>query len=121
MTSTLDWYGCSTFRLRTGGVTLFLDAYIDRVQGAPGSGLKAGDVDQCDWIVVGHSHFDHLWGAERIVGNTNAKVIGSYESIRVLSALGVAENKLYPVSGGERISLGEGVSIEVFPGLYSCV
>ncbi len=121
MASTLDWYGCSTFRLRTGGLTLFLDAYIDRVQGAPGSGLKAEDVDQCDWIVVGHSHFDHLWGAERIVGNTNAKVIGSYETIRVLSALGVAENKLYPVSGGERISLGEGVSVEVFPSLHSCV
>ena len=30
MTTTLDWYGCATFRLRTGGLTIFLDAYIDR-------------------------------------------------------------------------------------------
>jgi len=30
VTATLDWYGCATFRLRTAGLTIFLDAYIDR-------------------------------------------------------------------------------------------
>ena len=70
MTSTLDWYGCSTFRFATAGLSIFLDAYIDRVPGAPGSGLRADDIDDCDWIVIGHSHFDHLYGAERIAGNT---------------------------------------------------
>ena len=67
MTTTLDWYGCATFRLRTAGVTVFLDAYIDRAPHAAGPGLTADDVNQCDWILVGHSHFDHLWGADRIM------------------------------------------------------
>lgn len=105
LTATLDWYGCSTFRLQTAGVTLFLDAYIDRIPRAAGSGLTANDINECDWILVGHSHFDHLWGAERIAGNTHAKVIGNYETIRILSTLGVAEDRLYPASGGERIVL----------------
>ena len=35
----LDWYGCATYRLRTAGLTIFLDAYIDRAPGAPGTGL----------------------------------------------------------------------------------
>jgi len=43
-------------------------------------------VDECDWIVIGHSHFDHLAGAERIMSNTNAMLIGSYESVRVMEA-----------------------------------
>lgn len=54
MTTTLDWYGCATFRLRTAGVTVFLDAYIDRAPNADGPGLMVDDVDQCDWIVIGH-------------------------------------------------------------------
>jgi L-ascorbate metabolism protein UlaG (beta-lactamase superfamily) len=59
--ATLDWYGCATFRLTVGDTVIFLDAYIDRVPGADGTGLTAGDVDAADWILVGHSHFDHLW------------------------------------------------------------
>jgi glyoxylase-like metal-dependent hydrolase (beta-lactamase superfamily II) len=43
------------------------------------------DIDTCDWIVVGHSHFDHLWGAERIMAQTDASLIGSYETVRPLS------------------------------------
>src|SRR5207245_3519055 len=66
VSATLDWFGCATFRLTVGDVVVFLDAYVDRVPGAPGPGLTADDVDRADWILVGHSHFDHLWGAERI-------------------------------------------------------
>jgi L-ascorbate metabolism protein UlaG (beta-lactamase superfamily) len=84
VTTTIDWYGCATFRLRTGGLTVFLDAYIDRAANAPGSGLTADDIDVCDWIVVGHSHFDHLFGAERIAANTGGRIIGSYETVRVM-------------------------------------
>src|ERR1700727_2962812 len=76
MTTTLDWYGCATFRLRANGVTVFLDAYIDRAPNAAGPGLTADAVDQCDWIVIGHSHFDHLWGADRIMAPTRARLIG---------------------------------------------
>jgi len=66
MKTTIDWFGCATFRLTVGDLVVFLDAYIDRIDAAMGTGLTADDVDRCDFIVVGHSHFDHLWGAERI-------------------------------------------------------
>src|SRR5215212_3178337 len=65
--ATIDWYGCATFRLRVGGLTVFLDAYVDRSPDAPGTGLTADHIDDCDWIVIGHAHFDHLYGAERIM------------------------------------------------------
>ncbi len=121
MRTTLDWYGCATFRLRTAGLTLFLDAYIDRVDGAPGPGLTADAIDACDWIVVGHSHFDHLYGAERIARNTGARIIGSYETVRIMEAQGVPLAQMICVAGGERIDLGRGVYVSVFPSQHSCV
>ena len=120
-TTTLDWYGCATFRLTIGELVVFLDAYIDRVPDAPGTGLTADDIDRADWIVIGHSHFDHIWGAERIALNTGATVIGSYETCRVLARAGVPHEQLMPVAGGERVRLSDDVVVGVFPSLHSCV
>jgi L-ascorbate metabolism protein UlaG (beta-lactamase superfamily) len=119
--ATLDWYGCATFRLTVGELVVFLDAYIDRVPHAPGTGLTADDVDRADWILVGHSHFDHLWGAERIARNTGAMVVGSFETIRVMEQQGIPMSQLMPVAGGERIRLSDDVTASVYPSLHSCV
>ena len=121
MTTTLDWYGCATFRMRTAGLTIMLDAYIDRAANAVGPGLTADDIDDCDWIVVGHSHFDHLYGAERIAANTGATIIGSYETVRVMEQAGVPLEQMICVSGGERVELGNGVFVNVYPSQHSCV
>ena len=121
MTATLDWYGCATFRLTLGELVVFLDAYIDRAEGADGTGLTADDIDRCDYVVVGHSHFDHLWGAERIARNTGATVIGSYETMRVMETEGVPLAQLIPVSGSERIRLSDDVTVSVYPSLHSSI
>jgi L-ascorbate metabolism protein UlaG (beta-lactamase superfamily) len=121
MGATLDWYGCATFRLKIAGLTVFLDAYIDRAKGAAGTGLTADSITECDWIVVGHSHFDHLWGAERILANTSAKLIASYESVRVMESAGVPLDRMICVAGGETVDLGNGVSVSVYPSQHSCV
>ena len=117
----LDWYGCATFRLKTAGLSIFLDAYIDRAEGAQGTGLRADDIEEADWIVIGHSHFDHLYGAERIAKNTGARIIGSYESIRVMEQAGVPLDQMICVAGGETIDLGQGVQVSVYPSQHSCV
>jgi L-ascorbate metabolism protein UlaG (beta-lactamase superfamily) len=98
-----------------------LDAYVDRVPGAPGLGWTADDIPAADWILIGHSHFDHLWGAERIAANTGARVVGSYETVRVLAAAGVPPRQLVPVAGGERVRLGPHVVAAVYPSQHSCV
>ena len=121
MATYLDWYGCATFSLRTSGLTIFLDAYIDRSEDAEGTGLTASDITEADYILVGHSHFDHLWGAERILQNTQAIMIGSYESVRVMETLGIPLDRMICVSGGETIDLAAGVSVSVHPSQHSCV
>ncbi len=121
MDASLDWLGCATFRLQLGQTVVFLDAYIDRVPGAPRTGITTDDVDRADWIVVGHSHFDHLWGAERIAVRTGATIVGSYETVRVMRDQGVPRGQLLPVAGGERVRLADDLVVDVYPSQHSCV
>ena len=121
MATSLDWYGCATFALRTAGLTVFLDSYVDRAPNAAGTRLTADDVDQCDWIVVGHSHFDHLYGAERIARNTGARIVGSYETVRVMEQAGVPIDRMICVAGGETIALSDEVRVSVYPSQHSSV
>jgi L-ascorbate metabolism protein UlaG (beta-lactamase superfamily) len=121
VTATLDWFGCATFRLTIGEVVIFLDAYLDRVSSAPPVGLVPEQVERADWIVVGHSHFDHLYGAERIAKRTGARILGSHETARVMEAQGVPLRQLVPVAGGEKVRLADDVTVDVFPSQHSCV
>ncbi len=120
MKVTLDWLGTATFRLRIGDLVVFLDAYMDRVPAAPPVGLSSAEVTEADFILVGHSHFDHLAGAEIIAANTGAKIIGSNESCRVMRERGVPEGQLLPSPGGERHRLSPDVTVRVFPSVHSC-
>lgn len=121
MSATLDWLGCATFRFCVGRLVIFLDAYLDRVASAPQPGLRIAEIERADWIAIGHSHFDHLYGAERIAKATGARVIGSYESVRILEAQGVPLAQMIPVAGGERIRLSDDVLVHVYPSQHSCV
>jgi L-ascorbate metabolism protein UlaG (beta-lactamase superfamily) len=120
MTTTLEWLGTATFRLTIGELVIFLDAYMDRVPAAPPVGLSTADVSRADFVLVGHSHFDHLAGAEVIAANTGAKIIGSHESCRVMRERGVPDAQLLPSSGGERHRLAADVTVLVFPSLHAC-
>ena len=122
MPTDIEWFGCSTYRLTIGDMTVFLDAYLDRPDTAPDVGLRTSEITVCDFILIGHSHWDHLWGAETILRNTNARIIGSYETARVMiEEEGISEDRVLPVSGGEEVRLNDEVSVEVFPSLHSCI
>ena len=122
MTTNLEWMGCATFRMTVDNeLVVMLDAYVDRVPCARSTGVTCAEIERADWIVVGHSHFDHLYGAERIAKNTGATIIGSYESIRIMHEQGVPEDQLFPVAGGEKIRLSEDVVVDVYPSQHSCV
>jgi len=121
MRVTLDWLGVSTFRLTVGDLVVFLDAYLDRVPAAPPIGLTTADVTRADYVLVGHSHFDHLWGADRIAAQTGATVVGSYESVRMLVDAGVPNEQVVAVAGGEPVQLGDGIRARVFPSLHTCL
>ncbi|OAL43319.1 hypothetical protein IQ07DRAFT_297840 [Pyrenochaeta sp. DS3sAY3a] len=102
--TTIEWFGTTTFRLRTGGVTIFLDTWLDRPSALP-QYLAVSEVTEADYIFISHAHFDHLPGADRIAIRTGAIVVANCEAINLLRLAGVPEEQLLPVSGGERIPL----------------
>jgi len=117
----LQWFGCTTFSLRSGRTTLFLDAYLDRLGSAPDVGLTASEVTRADFVFVSHSHFDHLLGADVIARNTGATIVGSYHTADIMRAAGVPSDQLLAVAGGETIDCGSGLRVHVYPGLHSCL
>ena len=121
MNVSLDWLGVSTYRLIVDDLVIFLDAYIDRNPLAPPVGMQVADVQRADYVLVGHSHFDHLWGAERIAHQTDATIIGSHESVRLMEIEEVPKAQLVAVAGGERVRLSDSVSVRVFPSQHSCI
>jgi len=58
---TLDWFGCATFRRRTSGLTVMLDAYIDRPDTAarPLPRQTADAIDTADRIIIADAPFEH--------------------------------------------------------------
>jgi L-ascorbate metabolism protein UlaG (beta-lactamase superfamily) len=89
---------------------------------APQIGITTADITRADYVFIGHSHFDHLWGAERIAAQTGAIVVGSYETVRLLhDSDSVPESQLIAVSGGEPVELSPKVRVRVFPSLHSCI
>ena len=121
MRVSLEWLGVSTYRLVVDELVIFLDAYIDRNPLAPPVGIQVVDVQRADYVLVGHSHFDHLWGAERIAHQTGATIVGSHESVRLMEMEEVPDEHLVAVAGGERIRLSDSVSVRVFPSQHSCI
>ncbi len=117
----LEWFGCTTFRLRVGEVTIWLDTFLDRVPAAPQVGLTVAEVTEADFVFISHCHFDHILGADVVAKNTGAQVVGSFEAMRLMDSAGVPVAQQWPVSGGESIDCGSGVTVRVYPSVHSCL
>lgn len=96
--------GATTFRLKTKGLTIFLDTWLEKPDVLPHY-LSIDQVHEADYILISHAHFDHLPGCDRLAKQTGAIVIANGEAINVLREAGVPEQQLLPVAGGERIPL----------------
>ena len=121
MPTTLEWFGTATFRVRDAGLDLFFDAYLDRLPGLEPVGLTTAEVDKADFVFVSHAHFDHLYGVDAVALRTGATVVSSPESARCLRALGVPDDQLLVVTGGETVHCGPTTKVRVLPALHSCL
>jgi L-ascorbate metabolism protein UlaG (beta-lactamase superfamily) len=75
-------------------------------------------IDQADYILVQHSHPDHVMDVPYIAHRTGAVVIGHESTINIMRAYGVPNAQLITVRGGEDYDFGN-VSIRAIPSLHS--
>ena len=75
-------------------------------------------VKQADYILVHHSHWDHIMDVPFIARKTGATVIGHESTATIMRAYGIADEKIITLKGGEDYEF-ENFSVKIIPGLHS--
>lgn len=137
----LKYLGAAGWVINDGETTILIDPYLTRLKLGNGPSTSKADVrksytdsdyftsdtitinkiiDKADYILVHHSHFDHLADVPYIAKKTGAKVIATETSCKILSAYGIPDEQMIRVKGGEDYQF-EKFSIRVIPSIHSAL
>src|ERR1700719_105500 len=140
----LKYLGTAGWEITDGTTVILIDPYLSRINGPapPGGGSShsmTGDtrraygwndvaspdvaaidshIQLADFVVVTHTHYDHVLDVPHIALKTGAAVIGTESTENVMRAYGVPEEQLITVRGGEDYQFGS-FSLKVIPSIHS--
>jgi L-ascorbate metabolism protein UlaG (beta-lactamase superfamily) len=137
----MTWMSIANWYFKFGNLRIVMDGYITRVPGPPffvaspqfpadqfaftqgpynvdvASVTRVKDAlsadGRLDYLLAGHSHFDHTWDTPTWSHLTGAPIIGGLSTCFQALTQGVASSQCRVVNGGERIDLGGGVTMRV--------
>ncbi|WP_460764296.1 MBL fold metallo-hydrolase [Niabella terrae] len=84
----------------------------------PDTGIVNKYVKKVDYILVHHTHADHVLDVPYIALKTGANVLGNESTANLMVASGLPEKQIITVKGGEDYDFGT-FSIKVIPSLHS--
>ena len=137
----LKYLGCAGWEITQGNTTVLIDPYISRLKLGSGKSISKEDnrrtfssddyfesdtsvideiISKVDYILVHHSHFDHLSDVPYIASKTGARVIGTETTCNILEAYGIPAEQLVRVKGGEDYQF-ENFSVRIIPSLHSAL
>lgn len=140
----LKYLGTAGWEISDGTTFILIDPYVSRINGPapPGGGsghslpgdqrpklgwsdVAASDtkaieahIPRADYVLVTHTHYDHVLDVPQIALKTGATVIGTESTSNVLRAYNVPEDHLITVRGGEDFEFGT-FSLKVITSLHS--
>jgi hypothetical protein len=137
----MTWMSIANWYFKIGEKRVMMDAYISRLPGPPffyappgypgdlyaytksGYAVETDSIGKVreavlgdkklDYLLVGHSHWDHSWDTPTWSKMTGAPLIGGISTCLQAEAQGVTGAQCRSVSGGEKIALGDGVTMRV--------
>ena len=136
----MTWMAVASWYFKIGDKRVLMDGYITRVPEAiftpspvfpkdmytytktpygvdSASISKVRDAmvgsDKLDLMLVGHSHWDHSWDAPEWSKLTGAKMMGGQSTCLQAESQAVQRSQCRSVSGGEKIDLGDGITVRV--------
>lgn len=141
---TLKYLGTAGWEISDGATIILVDPYLSRINGPapPGGGTGhsvPGDrrraykwndiatpdeaaidtyIQRADFVLVTHTHYDHILDVPHIALKTRANVIGTESTENVMRAYRVPEEQLITVRGGEDYQFS-GFSVKVIPSIHS--
>ena len=137
----MKYLGTAGWVMSEGDLTILVDPYISRLKLGQGPSISPDDtrrsfsrtdyhqadstlidelITEADFILVHHSHFDHLSDVPYIARKTGAKVIGSETTCSILKAYGIPGDNLVTIKGGEDYQFDQ-FSVRVIPSLHSAL
>ena len=135
------YFGAAGWEIRDDKVTVLIDPYLSRLKlgNSPTNSGKDqrksffpsdiyvsdtvtidSKIKKADYILVHHSHVDHLGDVPYIAHKTGAKVIGTETTTNILRAYGIPEGQLLTVRGGEDYQFQD-LSVRVIPSIHSAL
>ncbi len=119
---TFRWLGVAGVELRANGRTLVVDPFFSRPsigrflfgRVAPNRRLVHESLRSCDYVLVSHSHFDHMMDVPEVAVHTGALAFGSRNTCDLLALLGVPGEQVHRVGEGDKLAL-DGFTVEVLP------
>lgn len=137
----MKYLGAAGWEMTDGNVTILIDPYISRLKLGNSPSNSEDDtrkkyfskdiyesdtltinkiITKADFILVHHSHVDHLGDVPYIAKKTGAKVIATETSCKILKAYGIPDDQLLRVRGGEDYQFEE-FSVRVIPSIHSAL
>lgn len=77
----LTWLGHATWEI-AGSKTIIVDPFLND---CPTAAKKAEEIDEADYVLVTHDHFDHIADAPQILKRTGATLVSTFEVCTALS------------------------------------
>src|SRR5262245_32026287 len=129
----LTWMSVTNWLFEVGDTRIVMDGYISRIPQEAFSGLSfaqavpskpdeqaikrlieaLGETNSIDYILTGHSHFDHSFDTATWAKLTGARIIGARSTCLQAVAQGIPASQCTAVEGGEMLSLGDQVTVRV--------
>ncbi|OGN98724.1 MAG: hypothetical protein A2Z71_06640 [Chloroflexi bacterium RBG_13_50_21] len=113
MSLAFRWLGVAGVELRVDGQRLAVDPFFTRpsLMGLinpvrPNAQLVAEKLPACEFVLVTHSHWDHIMDVPDVLRHTQATAIGSVNTCQLLRVLGVDDLQLKETQAGDKLSLG---------------
>ncbi len=116
------WLGHATVRITSvEGKVIVIDPFLKKNPTVPAKYRNLDELGPVDLILVTHGHFDHARDLPELAKLTGAKVVGIWEYVLNLVALGFldGEKVLTPSTGGTITPLGKGIKISMVPADHS--
>lgn len=103
MTTTITYYGHSTFGIESEGKQLIVDPFF-----APNNPVATITVQEvgADFILLTHGHEDHVADAVALAKRTGALVIANFEIVGWLQSQGVEKVHPLHIGGGNTFAFG---------------
>jgi L-ascorbate metabolism protein UlaG (beta-lactamase superfamily) len=122
---TFCWLGTAGLELKSAGHGLAIDPFFTRSSllemlrpVVSNANLVAGRLPGCDFVLVTHSHYDHILDVPEVVCHNGAIAYGSANTCQLLRICGVPSSQVHEIREGDKLTLGE-FEVEVIRGQHS--